>query len=755
MPGGPIFISHATADDAFVSDLRQALESLNHAVWVDSRNLRGGDVLAAEIAAAIRAASSVIVVLSTQTVNSPWVRKEIDMALVVQDEQGADYRVLPLLLPGMRPAALGMWFAREPLAVPVELTPGKLAEALPAVLAGLGLRLPEDKETLQQIAPQPVDELILELRDPTFATSKGVRRAKATATLVYQPASPDQRAVESRRYTVTAPLGPIELEEIRWYLEEFYLWPVGVFKERAERTAAALPGWGRDLYGAAVGAPAAQEALNAWRASKNHRRFSVWVDSDPPDGASAKRQDEAAEAASQWLSLPWELLRDDGGYLLHGARPVPVRRRLPNRKPQPVRLAQPPVRILLLSPRPELDEAGKNSVGYIDHRASALPLVAAVENLGELARVTVLTPPTLPALEAELARAQAAGEGYDVVHFDGHGVYDKRVGLGALLFEHPADAQKLGQRRMQLVHAERLASIMRDHGIPLVFLEACQTAQVEADPTASVAARLLSEGVSSVVAMRASVLVETSRRFVEAFYAALARGETVGEAAQAGQRALEADSERGKVMGAGALHLHDWFVPVLYQEERDPPLFNLLPGRQAQQLQTRQRSLALGDLPETPPHQFVGRSRELLRLERLLAQQPYAVVRGTGGAGKTTLAAELARWLSRSGRFRRAAFASLEHIHDARGLLDSLGHQLLPNGGQYSVAEHPTLDKALQPVERALRDHPTVIVIDNVETVFGEPYSVNGNPSEDTDYRSPDTDHRLPVTDHPFAAMAD
>lgn len=111
-----------------------------------------------------------------------------------------------------------------------------------------------------------------------------MRRAKATATLVYKSADPAERDIESKRYKITAPLGPIELEEIRWYLEEFYRWPVGVFKDRAERTEAQLPGWGRDLYDAALSAQAAQEALNAWKQAGDQRRFSVWVDSDPPEG---------------------------------------------------------------------------------------------------------------------------------------------------------------------------------------------------------------------------------------------------------------------------------------------------------------------------------------------------------------------------------------------------------------------------------------------------------------------------------------
>ena len=73
MSNGPVFISHATSDDTFVRELRLALEGLHIPVWVDSRNLRGGNALAPEIAQAIAQARQVIVVLSLQTINSRWV----------------------------------------------------------------------------------------------------------------------------------------------------------------------------------------------------------------------------------------------------------------------------------------------------------------------------------------------------------------------------------------------------------------------------------------------------------------------------------------------------------------------------------------------------------------------------------------------------------------------------------------------------------------------------------------------------------
>jgi hypothetical protein len=72
-----IFISHASADDDFVKELRLALEGQGLTVWVDSRNLLPGQRFEPEIEQAIETARHVIVVLSKETVNSAWVRKEV------------------------------------------------------------------------------------------------------------------------------------------------------------------------------------------------------------------------------------------------------------------------------------------------------------------------------------------------------------------------------------------------------------------------------------------------------------------------------------------------------------------------------------------------------------------------------------------------------------------------------------------------------------------------------------------------------
>ncbi|MDP6360767.1 MAG: hypothetical protein QF473_36990, partial [Planctomycetota bacterium] len=95
---------------------------------------------------------------------------------------------------------------------------------------------------------------MLELTDLKFQEQNGVSRASARARLVHEPATSGQREVTSEQsWRFVAPIGPIEEQELRWYLESYSLWPIGVFMERAKRTEGQLPQWGLDLYQAVLG----------------------------------------------------------------------------------------------------------------------------------------------------------------------------------------------------------------------------------------------------------------------------------------------------------------------------------------------------------------------------------------------------------------------------------------------------------------------------------------------------------------------
>lgn len=725
-----LFISHSTQDDAFVRDLRATLADFGQAgqnAWIDSREIRGGDLLWPVVQQAIDDASAYAVVVSADALQSKWVGMELTHALAIQKQRGKDkFPIIPLSLNGTKLGVLEQFFGGEqPAYIPVSSDAGGIEAAMNKILAALGKRDLADVESTPQPKAEPLEELVLELTDLNFREQDGVRRASARARLIYEPATPGQPHVHSAQsWRLIAPIGPIEAQELSWYLEKYAVWPSHYFAGRARKVEENLVKWGQLLHDTAMPVAHRENVMQAWAKIGDHagRRFSVHVDAALEAGASEADVKAAKEAATLLLGLPWELLHDGKSYLFQGAKPARVRRRLPGTEVFDVPVVATPIRILLVTARPEDD-----SCGYIDHRASALPLVEAMESLPGLVKLHVLSPPTLPALRAELDRARQEKKPYHVVHFDGHGVYDRTVGLGGLCFESPEDINKLENRRHVTVFTSELGPLLRDHRIPLVFLEACQTAQAE-KASESVASELLKVGVASVVAMSHSVLVETARRFVESFYKALAEGKRVGDAMLAGQRQLKDDTFRGRIFGAGALRLEDWFVPVLFQEKDDPQLFKITPSKQTVADFQERLTNRLGELPPVPETGFIGRSRELLALQRLFKQERYAVVRGQGGEGKTALAAEFARWMVRSQQMRRAAFVSVETHSNQLAVLDALGRQLVGQG--YSVAAFGDLEKAIHPVERALREQSTLMVVDNMESILLPPWLEGGTGSQ-------------------------
>ncbi|MCH8295489.1 TIR domain-containing protein, partial [Candidatus Poribacteria bacterium] len=435
--GEHIFISHSSKNDDTVKKLRETLELEGFTTWVDSREFSGGDILSDTLTEKIKTAKTFIALLSIEALSSSWVQKELKLAHKVAQERKEDgYKVISLIMPGVPPGLLTPFFPKEPIHIFLDEGPGgpDLDGKMPNIFAALGRDLPNDWKPGEAVQVEPVAELILRLTNPVIRKKKGVRRAEATATLTFIP--PDRaRQIQSLEYNFRAPIGPIQLEEIRWYLESYFQWPTGVFKTRAEKTESELPEWGKLIFEEGVGAKSAIEPFTEWKDSKGDRRFSVWVNDKAPEGSTKNKTAKIQEAASQLLSLPWEIMHDDTGYLSQGGDGVRVRRRLPNLKKTTTNEADLPIRVLLISPRPEIAKEGR-TVGYFDHRSSAEPLVRAVENLGEnLVKVDILTPPTFPAMLSALKRAVDEKDPYDIVHFDGHGVFDKKVGLGALCFE--------------------------------------------------------------------------------------------------------------------------------------------------------------------------------------------------------------------------------------------------------------------------------------------------------------------------------
>jgi hypothetical protein len=124
---------------------------------------------------------------------------------------------------------------------------------MPQLLAALGIEALDKIQKIIELAFPPLEELILELEEPEIKTLDDQRtQLSAKAEIIYEPSDKAQRQSRSHKFRFTAPLGPIELDDLRWYLEQYQIWPAGEFKKRAEFIAAKLPQWGQALYHAAL-----------------------------------------------------------------------------------------------------------------------------------------------------------------------------------------------------------------------------------------------------------------------------------------------------------------------------------------------------------------------------------------------------------------------------------------------------------------------------------------------------------------------
>ena len=496
------------------------------------------------------------------------------------------------------------------------------------------------------------------------------------------PASVHFDGADTESFSFTNPLSDKDLAELRWYLEHYWQWPSDIDDERARNVEGSLPKWGKALLDAVI--------LKSPEAMRLFGRFSE---------ADGERVLTIDTTEPRILRLPWELLRDESGYLF--SEQVSVRRRMHKVRTQNIQPFNLPVRILMVTCRPD-------GAGFIDPRSISTPLLDALDALPEQFEVEFLRPPTLTALDARL-RDESLPRVH-IVHFDGHGVYDKGVGLGFLLFEDD-------EFQMHRVDAEQLGTLLNRSGIPLMVLNACQSAQPdERNPFASVASRLIESGVGGVVAMNYSVLVETAKRFTKDFYGALARGQSAGAALDSARRSLFSDTRRLTFQRphedeSVIVHLQDWFLPALYQQadELRPFAPDSLPASAGSGAAADGK---LTGFPPPPLHGFHGRARELLDLERAFAARGILVLHGFGGQGKTSLAAQAAEWFSRTRLFERAVFLSFEHGLSFETVLHQIGNALVAENFQIYEGDK------VQAIADALRAQPALLVFDNFESAL-------------------------------------
>lgn len=530
-----------------------------------------------------------------------------------------------------------------------------------------------------------------------------------------------------------------EQEDLRWYLEDYLQHSEVAEAVHVQQVEALMKARGEELYTKVLAANGDTQAL--WFSIRN---------------GLADLRVEITTGVAEAASIPWELIRDpkmDSPISLRVKAFVRVQSN-PNIAFIPVPPAQDGrIRLLYIACRP-------SGAKDVELRAVANRLV---QDLGQdRARfdIKALRPPTFEQLQKELADAKQAGRPYHIVHFDGHGVYadltettlaswlgslsslmlggEKNGKHGYLLFEHPSDD------KMRPVDGQTLGQLLHDNGVPVLVLNACQSAMHEAAAApktvegvhdevraiGSLAQAVIDQGIPAVLGMRYSVYVVTAAQYIGQLYAALASGRGFGQAATEGRKHLQLNPDRW--VGLQPRPLQDWFVPVVYEAR---PI-ELLPAANAAalgeqpELDPIQRNQAL--LRHVPEEGFVGRDETLLALDRAFDSHRVVLLHAYAGQGKSSTAVEFARWYSVTGGLGEqplVLLASFESHTDLGDLLNQIGQpfseMLAAQNIHWSAINDPT--KRRQLVLQILRQVPILWIWDNVEPVAGFPA---GTPSQ-------------------------
>jgi len=510
----------------------------------------------------------------------------------------------------------------------------------------------------------------------------------------------DARSTET--VAIPTPVGfPVEgrpnsdlMRELRWYLEGFLDYPFPPETEHAERVRDALRRWGEQAFNKLFGDRRGGEIFND-ATREGYESLHLLISSDDP----------------QVLGWPWEALHDPQVGQL--AQTCQIERRLNTvRKPDKVgqRWPKDQVNILLVTARPY--------EGDVRYRSISRPLVELIDKQDLPAQVTVLRPPTFENLREHLRERP---NHYHIVHFDGHGSYGQAHAPsggphmlqgpeGRLIFEDD-------QGNPDPITAEQLSVLLRQHHIPAIVLNACQSAMVDQgakDPFASVAAALLKSGIRSVVAMAYSLYVSGAQEFLPAFYGDLFRTGDVARAARAGrQRMFE---QKDRVCARGRYPLDDWLVPVVYQQEP----FDFSFAAKAKKAKAEGGPELPGEARDTKnPYGFIGRDGAVLALERAMHRKPAGLlIQGLGGVGKTTLARGFLQWLHATDGLGRGGFwFTFQDIRSAEFVFNRMGEALF--GPQFITIEE--MSAKLDALAEVFRKNRFLIVWDNFEVVRGIP----------------------------------
>jgi len=438
---------------------------------------------------------------------------------------------------------------------------------------------------------------------------------------------------------------------LRWLMEEYKLMPIDPNKIKAKNIEDALIKWGKEIYQEIFKENQSKDLTEAVR---HYPKMKI-VSKDP-----------------EVLMWPWEAMVDTDDKAAMGLEHHFIRQLSKSECNQPKSLKpdllpNDSLNVLYIISRPDDDRD-------VDFSPLVQPLIDFAYNENEIwpVHIKLLRPPTLDQLIRTL---EDKPNFYHIVHFDGHGTYRHNRELassgGFLKFEKHDEAGI----KPDFISAGSFAKILNSHNIPLVILNACQSAMTDYRTTnihASVATSLLSGGMHGVIAMGYNLSVCGAKEFVPEFYKHLLRSGNIAEALKSGRNKMYHNRLRDSVVGQ--IEFSDWLVPVLYQQDC-PEVDNVLPKL----LPNKEREVNLPREELAFSSNFDDRDSDILQLERAIAQEEQVciLVHGLMGIGKTSLIKSFLRWLHFTNGLGEGGFYfDFSDTGDMNHIITSIGSEL-------------------------------------------------------------------------------
>lgn len=297
------------------------------------------------------------------------------------------------------------------------------------------------------------------------------------------------------------------------------------------------------------------------------------------------------------------------------------------------------INILLVSSRVHEKDIPRNTV--------SLPLIKMLAKNDYPAKVTILRPASLKALQEELLCEDCP---YDIVHLDTHGkTFNKAELLKALeegyqviaqpnsFYKDEEEAKKAflilesdEDNSTILLDAQTLSNWVSASQIKIVVLNACYGA---GDGKSKVFANeLIQFGVGNVVAFQYEALTSQVVTFLSVFYKELLDGNDMVTSSIRGRSHLYVRQKYG-----ASRQRFDWMLPVIYTRYNGC-YFKL-----------ENPDYSINNIPARAFDSVKGRDNEMFKLESILKENQIAILYASPGSGKNSFIKFLSLWWKATG----------------------------------------------------------------------------------------------------------